>query len=228
MKACILIVLSFLSYLRYYPKFEYINIHYHYFGSYHGSGTMDNMGNEGNLSCVKRALELDMGVFQISPFDKGGKLYRPSKDCAVAIGKELTPMEFAALYAWKKGGMHTSSIGIARLSDLDEVMSAARTMALGEKGGKSVDELLDGAIARLQEQFEKRVGKEWAEKGLKNIPSCFDESTQGVSIGHILWLHDLLTGFGMYEFCKDRYTSLEGNSSWWNSKKSFEENIAKM
>lgn len=73
-----------------------------------------------------------MGVFQISPVDKGGKLYRPSKDVAALVGKDvvgvdggpdvvLTPISFALLYAWKKIGVHTSSIGIARPSDLDEV-----------------------------------------------------------------------------------------------------------
>ena len=145
-------------------KFEYINLHYHYFGSYHGSGTMDAHGNEGNFGCVKRALELDMGVFQISPFDKGGKVYRPSKDCALLVGQDLTPMEFVALYAWKKAGMHTSSLGIARPSDLDEVMSAARTMATGQKNGVDVDTLLDTTIERLKNHFEEKVGREWAEK----------------------------------------------------------------
>jgi predicted aldo/keto reductase-like oxidoreductase len=57
-------------------KFSYVNIHKHYFGDYHAAGTPDTKGGEGNRYAVKRALELDMGVFQISPFDKGGKLFR--------------------------------------------------------------------------------------------------------------------------------------------------------
>mmetsp|Transcript_16396 Transcript_16396/g.18692 ORF Transcript_16396/g.18692 Transcript_16396/m.18692 type:complete len:633 (+) Transcript_16396:125-2023(+) len=207
-------------------KFDYVNLHYHYFGSYHGSGTPDTMGGEGNLACVKRALELDMGVFQISPFDKGGKLYRPSKQCALSIGKEMTPMEFAAIYAWRKAGIHTSSVGLARPSDLDEVMSAARLINLEAKGEIDIDKLLDETTDRLNIQFEEKVGKEWAEKGLLNIPSCYDESTDGIAIGQILYLHNLLTGFGMYEFCKDRYRSLE--STKWDKKKSFKQNCDKM
>lgn len=57
-------------------KFSYVNIHKHYFGDYHAAGTPDMSGGEGNGAAVKRALELDMGVFLISPFDKGGKLFR--------------------------------------------------------------------------------------------------------------------------------------------------------
>lgn len=140
----------------------------------------------------------------------------------------MVPMEFAALSAWKKCGMHTTSVGIARPSDLDEIMSAARTMALGGKGGVDIDTLIDGCIDRLKSQFETKVGKEWAEKGLLNIPSCYEKSTHGLAIGHILALHNILTGYGMYEFCKDRYLGLEACNNGWKDKKSFEENIQKM
>jgi hypothetical protein len=47
-------------------KFSYVNIHKHYFGDYHAAGTPDTKGGEGNELAVKRALELDMGVFQVS------------------------------------------------------------------------------------------------------------------------------------------------------------------
>ena len=51
-------------------KFAYVNLHKHFFGDYHAAGTPDTLGGQGNAACVKRALELDMGVFGISPFDK--------------------------------------------------------------------------------------------------------------------------------------------------------------
>lgn len=163
-----------------------------------------------------------MGVFQISPFDKGGKLYRPSKDCAITLGKETTPIEFASLYAWKEAGIHTSSVGFGRPSDLDEVMNAARIVALGNE-----NPLLENSLNRMKQHFEEKVGKDWSEKGLLNLPNCFDESSHGIALGLILFLHDLLTGYGMYEFCKDRYVALE-TSNWctkWDNKKTFEENV---
>ena len=57
-------------------KFSYVNVYKHYFGDYHATGTPDGAGGKANRKAVKRALELDMGIFQISPFDKGGKLFR--------------------------------------------------------------------------------------------------------------------------------------------------------
>ena len=53
-------------------KFSYANLHYHYFGSYTASGHgEDGGGNEANIRLCN---EFDMGVFIISPFDKGGWL----------------------------------------------------------------------------------------------------------------------------------------------------------
>lgn len=207
-------------------KFEYINLHYHYFGSYHGSGTSDTQGGEGNLACVKRALELDMGVFNISPIDKGGKLFRPSELCASLIGKELTPIGFALLYGWKKVGFHTASIGLARPSDLDEVLYAAKMMKNDQEGLLNVDDIINGSIERLETRSKEILGETWMQKGLLNIPNCYEECTDGIALGHILWLHNLLTCYGMYEYCRDRYTSLV--AAKWDKKKSYEENKKNM
>lgn len=202
-------------------KMEYVNLHHHYFGDYHAAGTPDTLGGQGNTVCVKRALELDMGVFNISPFDKGGKLYRPSATVAAAVGPELTPIAFAALRSWKTEGMHTVSVGIARSSDLDEVIEAAKIYVEEKKA----DALVKGAIERLDKIAIDKLGKEWYEKGLLNIPSFYEKSSDGMAIGHMLWLHNCLTAYGLYEFSVNRYSMIEGVS--WSKTKSFEENIKK-
>jgi predicted aldo/keto reductase-like oxidoreductase len=201
-------------------KFSYVNIHYHYFGSYHAEGTDDTVGGHGNEAVVKRALELDMGVFNISPIDKGGKLYAPTKQVAQAIGPNLSPISFALLHLWKTSGMHTASVGFARLSDLDEVLEAARIYAKGDFTK------LHAAEERLEALKVEKLGKEWMEKGLLNLPDCYDESTELTAIGHVLWLHNVVSAFGMYSFAKDRYIWLEKCA--WNKKKSFQENAKKM
>jgi predicted aldo/keto reductase-like oxidoreductase len=162
-----------------------------------------------------------MGLFQISPVDKGGKLFRPSQDVVSLVGRELTPIAFALLYGWKEIGFHTTSVGVARKSDLDEVLQAARMMALSNSEG-----LYESAKDRLNERAVERLGAEWDEKGLVNLPSMLDESTDGIAIGHILWLYNLLVNYGMYEFCHDRYSSLV--HAPWNKKKSFQENADAM
>lgn len=202
-------------------KFSYINVHYHYFGSYHAEGTMDGSSHErhGNEAIVKRALELDMGVFNISPIDKGGMLYAPSKQVVRTIGPNLSPIGFALLKLWSSS-MHTASVGFARLSDLDEVLEAARIHAAGDFSE------LHAAEERLNALKILKLGKEWTEKGLLNLPDCYDESTELTSLGHVLWLHNVISAFGMYKFAKARYSMLE--KCVWNKNKSFQENASKM
>ena len=60
-------------------KFDYVNLHFHFVGSYTASG---GTGSEGNAACLDAAAAHDMGMFIISPYDKGGALYKPSKTLA--------------------------------------------------------------------------------------------------------------------------------------------------
>jgi predicted aldo/keto reductase-like oxidoreductase len=57
-------------------KFDYVNLHYHYIGSYTASGSGPE--KNANAAALQAAKQHDMGVFIISPYDKGGmrKRYR--------------------------------------------------------------------------------------------------------------------------------------------------------
>ena len=56
--------------------FDYVNLHYHFIGSYTASGS----GPTGRTDvAIEAAAKEKMGVFIISPTDKGGMLYRPTK-----------------------------------------------------------------------------------------------------------------------------------------------------
>jgi predicted aldo/keto reductase-like oxidoreductase len=200
-------------------KFDFVNLHYHFFGSYHAEGTPDTKGGHGNLACVEKALELDMGVFGISPVDKGGRLYQPSSQVARTLGPNMSPISFASLHAWETAGIHTVSVGFARPEDLDEILEAAEFFAKKQE----MKPLLQRAETRLVSLAEQRLGKEWVEKGLLNVPSCYEESAKGVGIGQIIWCYNMIHAYGMYDTARSRYTKLE-TSNKWNNKKSFEEN----
>ncbi|CAN0374420.1 unnamed protein product, partial [Scytosiphon promiscuus] len=70
-------------------------------GSYTTSGTNPELGGcDGNMDNVKLAHSLDMGVFCISPNDKGGKLYKPSKVGRDTAVSGITPIDFHSLWQW--------------------------------------------------------------------------------------------------------------------------------
>ena len=202
-------------------KFDFVNLHEHYFGDYHACGTPDGRGSQGNAAAVARALELDMGVFGISPIDKGGRLYQPSAVVARTIGPELTPIAFAALTAWETYKMHTVTIGFARPEDVTEILEAAELFA----NKKKMKPLLDGATARLDQLAVDKLGKEWKDKGLLNLPSPLKEEADGIGLGHTLWCSNMLHAYGMYDTAKARYSNLMAETKKWNKKKSFAENI---
>jgi predicted aldo/keto reductase-like oxidoreductase len=86
--------------------FEYVNLHWYFV-------------NDLNWSSVEAASARDMGVFIISPNDKGGMLYDPPAKL-LGLCDPLSPMAFNNLYCLARPQIHTLSIGAARPSDFDE------------------------------------------------------------------------------------------------------------
>ncbi len=80
----------------------------------------------GTPHASNRRCSLTWGVFGISAFDKGGKLYRPLAVAAGAIRTELSLVAFEALHAWKTQKMHTVSMDFAQSLDIDKVVKAMR------------------------------------------------------------------------------------------------------
>ena len=72
-------------------------VHYHFEGSYTASG--DGDVNEGNLDNIRLANEHDMGVFIISPYDKGGRLYAPSHLSRELMLPEMEPMQYGEFHS---------------------------------------------------------------------------------------------------------------------------------
>jgi predicted aldo/keto reductase-like oxidoreductase len=209
--------------------FDYVNLHYHYFGSYTASGGGHD-GN-GNLNCVKLMEEKGMGIFIISPYDKGGRLYAPSRKLRSMTLPEFEPMEFGSQWIWNhhlleegEGALpqlHTFTVGAARPSDLDQPAVAAYLHA------SKPDETLakvKTVVERLEAAKVKVLGKEWVETWAKGLPKAA-ESKYTIEHNQLVWMYNSIKVFGMYEFAKARYGSFEGNGKKWDDKKTMEENI---
>src|SRR5439155_1731446 len=73
-------------------EFDYVNVHWYFV-------------NDLNWPAIQEARAHDMGVFIISPNDKGGKLYEPPKKL-VELCAPLTPMQFNDLYCLARPEVH--------------------------------------------------------------------------------------------------------------------------
>src|SRR5579872_1093004 len=90
--------------------FDYFNVHWYFV-------------NHLNWPAIEEANRRDMGVFIISPNDKGGKLYEPPPKM-VELCAPLSPMQFNDLYCLARPQVHTLSCGAARPDDFDEHVRA--------------------------------------------------------------------------------------------------------
>ncbi len=173
-------------------EFDYVNLHWYY------------IYNQLHWSMVEAAAKQDMGVFIISPNDKGGMLYQPTEKMA-ALTKPLTPMQWNDLFCLSRPQVHTLSIGAARPSDYDEHVEAVT---------KYWDSPLAGEIeARLDASMENELGADWMRHWHEGLPFYLDTPGE-INVREILRLWTFDKGLGLREFAKMRYNLL-GNAEHW-------------
>jgi hypothetical protein len=85
---------------------------------------------------------------------------------------------------------------------------------------------VQSVTARLEQAKEDALGKEWLETCYTGILKS-NQSKYCVEHNQIIWMYNNIQAFGLLEFAKNRYGSLESNLEKWDKSKSKEENIAK-
>jgi predicted aldo/keto reductase-like oxidoreductase len=175
-------------------RFDYVNLHWYWV-------------NEFNWPAVEAATARDMGVFVISPNDKGGKLYEPPEILA-ELCRPLHPMQFNLLFCLARPEIHTLSIGAVRPSDFDCHIEAVESHC-----GEAAAEVVAPVAARLREEMERRLGADWVSGWWRGIPD--EQKVPGhVNVHEILRLWTYAKGLDMVEFGKMRYNLL-GNAGHW-------------
>ncbi len=173
-------------------EFDYVNLHWYWV-------------NDRNWPAITDATERDMGVFIISPNDKGGKLYEPPEKLT-NLCQPLSPMVFNDLYCLMRPQVHTLSIGASKPTDFDEHVKAIQLL-------DQADSLVPPIDRRLRATMAESLGTDWLETWDTGIPEP-DDVPGEINIWETLRLWNYAKSLDMNEFAKMRYNLL-GNASHW-------------
>lgn len=174
-------------------QFDYVNLHWYYI-------------QQINWPAIEAAAARDMGVFIISPSDKGGMLYKPSQKL-VDLCAPLSPIVFNNLFCLSHPQVHTLSIGAARPSDFDEHLKVLPLL-------EQADTLLPPILQRWEQAGIDALGDAWWKHWRTGLPTV-NETPGRLNIPVILWLRNLALAYDMIDYAKMRYNLLGQASHWF-------------
>ncbi|HTV18092.1 MAG TPA: aldo/keto reductase [Polyangiaceae bacterium] len=178
--------------------FDFVNLHYYYFF-------------QRNWGAVLQAAARDMGVFIISPNDKGGQLFH-APPALRELTAPLTPIQFNARFCLKTPHVHTLSFGMTEAAHVQEMLGTFPVSMPASDADLAIERRLDAKVDALSsyDGFE------------------LDGDPSGINIPEVLRFRRMLECFGMREFGRYRYNMFQPNSEWFWGEFATDENLARI
>jgi predicted aldo/keto reductase-like oxidoreductase len=169
--------------------FEFVNLHYYYFFQH-------------NAPAIQLTTEKDMGVFIISPADKGGKLYTPPQTL-----KELcypfTPLNLNYRFLLSDNRINTLSIGPAKPEEL--VISPELFDPPNELTKAEID---------IFEKLENQENNVLLTNKCSQCYACLP-CPENIHIPEVLRLRNLALAYDMKDYGEYRYGMFENAGHWF-------------
>lgn len=173
--------------------FDFVNLHYYLFFQRHADA-------------IERASQLDMGVFVISPADKGGQLYAPSERLR-QLCQPFSPLALNYRFLLSDRRVTTLSLGAANPQELEEPLrSSDRVDPLTEEE--------QAVLSRLDKEQTAVLGSDRCRQCYQCLP-CPEE----IHIPEVLRLRNLAVAYEMTDFGKYRYRMFENAGHWFPGRK---------
>ncbi|MBT3923996.1 MAG: aldo/keto reductase [Nitrospina sp.] len=167
--------------------FSFVNLHYYYFF-------------QRNLAAVRLAGEKDIGVFIISPNEKGGLLWKPS-EMVKETCHPSTAIEFNGKFCLSHPEITTLSMGIHEPEHFSQNLSILK----GESYSSS-------AILETQERMDAPLSQ------LPDLCTLCGECLpcpEEINIPEVLRFRNLLKAYKMVDYGRFRYNMFEGEGHWF-------------
>ena len=177
--------------------FDFVNLHYYYFF-------------QRNKPAIDLAASKDMGVFIISPNDKGGKLSMPSEKLK-RLTAPATPLQWNARFCLGNENIHTLTMGLPVTGTFNDVEGICPATAPMKEDDQRILKLMDEQ--KLLDTFS-------------NIDFYqFEKDPSGLNIPEILRFRQMVDCYDMTTFGEYRYNMFEEKGHWFPGTYPTDENI---
>jgi len=174
-------------------QFEFVNLHYYYFFQRHAAA-------------VELAAQKDLGVFIISPADKGGLLYTPPEHLQ-QLCAPFSPLQLTYRFLLSDRRITTLSLGAATPEELTAPLAIADQVAPLTPEERA-------ALDRLQQQQDMALGGDRCHQCYACLP-C----PESIHIPEVLRLRNLTLAYDMIRFGEYRYRMFENAGHWFPGRK---------
>lgn len=173
--------------------FAFVNLHYYTFFSRHEPA-------------VALAQAHDLGVFIISPADKGGLLYTPP-DTLRSLCAPFEPLHLTYRWLLSQPAVTTLSVGPAQPAEL------ALPLAVSDRTEPLTEAEL-AALHRLEAAAQATLGTDRCHQCYACLP-C----PESINIPEVLRLRNLAIAYDMTQYGQYRYRMLENAGHWFPGRK---------